>query len=289
MTTLLIGLLIGVATGMLVYGVYKIFAEVPEEDRTYLDEPPFLIKVCLPVVNMTAHYMRPFISKTYLDKTLIKLRRGGQDYAINAEQFVASQILSAIAFALGVIFASSILGKVSLGLVILSCLFGAFYPNIWLSERTKKRNVAMLKALPFFLDVLTLSVEAGLNLSHALQQAETNSPPGPLSTEVGRVLRDVRAGRSRIEALKSMAERLDFLPISSFISALVQAELMGSSLGPILRVQAEQRRSERFQRAEKLAMEAPVKMLGPLITCIFPCTFVVIAFPIAVKFLRLGL
>ncbi|MCS6944210.1 MAG: type II secretion system F family protein, partial [Sutterellaceae bacterium] len=97
------------------------------------------------------------------------------------------------------------------------------------------------------------------------------------------------AGRPRIEALRDMAERLDFGPITSLVSALVQGELMGSSLGPILRAQSEQRRSERFQRAEKLAMEAPVKMLGPLILCIFPCTFIVIGFPIVVKFLTSGI
>jgi tight adherence protein C len=86
-----------------------------------------------------------------------------------------------------------------------------------------------------------------------------------------------------------MAERLDTAPISSLVSALVQGDITGSSLGPILRAQSEQRRSERFQRAEKLAMEAPVKMLGPLIMFIFPCTFIVIAFPIVMKFLQSGL
>jgi tight adherence protein C len=92
-----------------------------------------------------------------------------------------------------------------------------------------------------------------------------------------------------VDALRDMADRLDYGPVSSLASALVQGELMGASLGPVLRTQADQRRTERFQRAEKLAMEAPVKMLGPLIMFIFPCTFVVIAFPIVVKFLGSGL
>ena len=99
----------------------------------------------------------------------------------------------------------------------------------------------------------------------------------------------MRAGKARIDALRDFSARLDFTPITSFVSALVQGEKTGSSLGPILRAQAEQRRTERFLRAEKLAMEAPVKMLGPLIFFIFPCTFIVIGFPIAMKFLASGL
>ena len=166
---------------------------------------------------------------------------------------------------------------------------GYAYPDIWLRDHTKKRNLAILKALPFFLDIVTLSVESGLNLTGALQKAVDRCHPGPLISEVNRVLRDVRGGKARVEALRAMAERLDFGPVSSLVSALVQGELMGSSLGPVLRAQSDQRRSERFLRAEKLAMEAPVKMLGPLIMFIFPCTFIVLGFPIVMKFLQSGI
>ena len=101
-------------------------------------------------------------------------------------------------------------------------------------------------------------------------------------------LRDVRAGRPRIDALRALADRMDEPSITNLVSALIQAENMGMNLGPILRAQSEQRRAERFARAEKLAMEAPVKMLFPLIAFIFPCTFVVLGFPIAMKFLHQG-
>lgn len=286
---LLISSVIGLALAMTIYTIYRIFSEVPEEDRTYLDRPPRLLRMTWPIINMIAFNIGPFLSERYLHDVLVKLRRGGQDYALNAGQFTAAKVMSALIFGTVATMACSVLGKTSLGLFCAFAAAGWFYPNLWLSESTKKRNIKLLKALPFFLDILTLSVEAGLNLSSAMQQAVNKSPPGPMVVEVERVLRETRAGRSRVEALRGMAERLDFTPITNFIVTLVQAELMGSSLGPILRVQSEQRRSERFQRAEKLAMEAPVKMLGPLILCIFPCTFVVIAFPIVVKFLGLGL
>jgi tight adherence protein C len=105
---------------------------------------------------------------------------------------------------------------------------------------------------------------------------------------LNRTLRDIRAGRNRSEALRSLAERVQMPAISSLVSALTTAEKQGMNIGPILRAQAEQRRNERFLRAEKLAMEAPVKMLFPLIAFIFPCTFIAIGFPIAMKFLQSG-
>jgi tight adherence protein C len=103
------------------------------------------------------------------------------------------------------------------------------------------------------------------------------------------VLRDLRAGKGRAEALRAMAERMDEAAIANLVAVLIQAQSLGMSIGPLLRAQAEQRRSERFARAEKLAMEAPVKLLLPLIACIFPCTFIVIGFPLVIKFLRFGL
>lgn len=147
----------------------------------------------------------------------------------------------------------------------------------------------MLKTLPFFLDIITLCVEAGLNLTGALAHAVAKGPAGPLRDEFSRILRDVRAGKSRADALRTFADRMNEPAISNLVSSLIQAETIGMSLGPLLRAQAEQRRAERFARAEKQAMEAPVKMLFPLIAFIFPCTFLVLAFPIVMKFMRMGI
>jgi tight adherence protein C len=113
-------------------------------------------------------------------------------------------------------------------------------------------------------------------------------PKGVLRSEIQRVLRDIRAGKARADALRGMAERLNEPNVTHFVTAVIQAERMGMNLGPVLRAQADQRRSERFLRAEKLAMEAPVKMLFPLIAFIFPCTFIVLFFPIAMKFMHPG-
>jgi len=147
--------------------------------------------------------------------------------------------------------------------------------------RHRRRRIG--RELPFVLDMMTLCVESGLSLHGALQQAQQHGPPGPLRDELARALADMRAGMPRAAALKALAERADDPAVRGWVAALVQADGLGMSLGTLLRGQAAQCRAERFQRAEKLAMEAPVKMLLPLIGCIFPCTFIVLGFPIAIQ------
>jgi tight adherence protein C len=285
--TLLAALLAGMALSVAAFAVWRLVVELGSAETIYRDRPPSGFRWLWPAVNIFANTFGFLLRGEREAALLARLRKAGQEYALTPHQFFGGKI---VGLALGALvgFTLSGDGGALLG-VVLGGLFGFVYPDIWLSDHTKKRNLAILKAMPFFLDIVTLSIEAGLNLTGALQKAVDKCKPGPLMVEINRVLRDVRAGKPRIEALRDLAERMDYAPISSLVSALVQGELMGSSLGPILRAQSDQRRTERFQRAEKLAMEAPVKMLGPLIMFIFPCTFIVIGFPIVVKFLTSGI
>jgi tight adherence protein C len=162
-----------------------------------------------------------------------------------------------------------------------------FWPVQRLRERIQRRRAAMGREFPFMLDMITLCVEAGLSLQSAFQQAAKNGPAGPLSDELHRMLADVRTGMSRVEALERWSQRCDLTGLRQLVSAVAQAEQSGMSLGPALRAQSEQQRTERFLRAEELALQAPVKMMLPLVLCIFPCSFLIIGFPIAGKFLAL--
>ncbi|MFC4274655.1 type II secretion system F family protein [Achromobacter aloeverae] len=162
-------------------------------------------------------------------------------------------------------------------------VLGALLPTHTLRARARTRARRMDKELPFLLDMATLCVEAGLNLQGALQRAVEHGPPGPLRDELQWALGDMRAGMARLDALRAWAVRTDLYGVRVLVTALAQADSLGMSLGPILRAQAEQRRAERIQHAERLAMRAPVKMLLPLLVCIFPCTFVVLGFPIVVQ------
>ncbi|MEK8031093.1 type II secretion system F family protein [Ideonella sp. DXS29W] len=287
MNATFIAVLVGLSLVLAIFACYRLVVELGGADDTYRDRPPAGFRLAWPLVNILANTFAFALSEPRKQAYLAKLRRAGQEYALTPLQFFGGKLVSAVA---GACMAVALASDDNFFLAL--CMgggLGFIYPNIWLSDHTKKRNLAILKALPFFLDIVTLSIESGLNLTGGLQKSVDKCKPGPLMVEINRVLREVRAGKPRVDALRDMADRLDYPPMSSLVSALVQGELMGSSLAPILRAQSDQRRTERFQRAEKLAMEAPVKMLGPLIMFIFPCTFIVLGFPIAMKFLNSGM
>lgn len=159
-------------------------------------------------------------------------------------------------------------------------------PVFWLRRAVRRRHLAIMKALPFVLDLLTLSVEAGLDFISALQRNCASRRMDPLNEELLRMTKEIQVGASRREALKAMADRVRQSDLRSVAYALVQADELGVSIGNILRIQAEQLQSRRFDRAEKLAHEAPTKMLGPLMLCIFPAVFIILLGPVLTQALK---
>lgn len=276
------------AVALLVVGVHRAFAEVPHEDRQFLDAPPGAFRVAWPLIKLLSFRLGPVLGVSYRHKTQLLLRYAGLDFALSPEQFFAGKVVGALLACAALSLLLLPRGGASILWLALVGTLGFVFPDLWLREQRDARQRQVLKALPLYLDIVTLCVEAGLNLTSALTQAVQKGPANPFKQELHRVLRDIRTGRPRAEALRAMAERLQMPAVSNVVSALITAERQGSALGPILRAQSEQRRTERFLRAEKLAMEAPVKMLFPLIAFIFPCTFAVIGFPIAMKFLEQG-
>ena len=287
--TLIIALLAGLGAAALAGLLAHSASNVPAEDRTWLDQPPAFIRALWWPTRWLAHLLDPILPARWRARLLKETRAAGLDFMISPPQLLAHGLVTGVACAIAGAMLATLL-DLAAGLFVLPGLAaGVLLQQSWRSDRARSRQRQLLKTLPFFLDLITLCVEAGLNLHGALQQAVAKGPAGPLRDEFGRVLRDVRAGKSRTEALRQLADRLDQAPIRNLVSAIIQAESMGMSLGSILRAQSEQRRIERFARAEKSAMEAPVKMLFPLIAFIFPCTFLVLGFPIVVKFMQMGL
>lgn len=172
-----------------------------------------------------------------------------------------------------------------LALVLLSY----FTVDLWLRDEAKRRKLSIERQFPFFLDVVVLSMKAGLAFPAAIQQATARLPEGPVKYELSRLIREVRTGKSRSEALERLARRVRLASVSNFVGAVAQAEESGASLTASLNEQAKQRRRERFQRAEKLANQAPVKMLFPLVAFLFPVTFMIIGFPIYQQLSKSGL
>jgi tight adherence protein C len=178
----------------------------------------------------------------------------------------------------GSLIAAFLVGFVGLGI-------GYLLPEFWLGNKIKARQKAILKMIPDTLDLLTISVRAGLGFDAALAKV-VEKLPGPLTDEFRRALAEVRVGKSRRDALRDMIPRTNVAPLSSFIGAIIQAETLGVSISKVLQVQSEQLRIERRQRAEEMAAKAPIKMLFPLVGCIFPALFIVILGPALISIMK---
>lgn len=268
------------------YAIYGLFAGVPDEDREYRDPLPFLLRIIWPFVQLLDYFAFSRLSENLLKPSRNALVKAGLLYLLTPSQLMALRTLATLLIGAVTIFSFHLLDSPTpLPVLIAVAVLGYYLPLSQMRDMRLKREKEILKSLPNYLDFLTLSLEAGLNLTGAIQQLVEKAPRGHLHTEFARVQRDIKAGQARLSALKGMGERLDIREIHTLISAIAQSERTGASIGEVLRIQADQRRIERFQRAEKLAMEAPVKLIFPLVAFIFPVTFVVLGFPIVMKFM----
>lgn len=215
------------------------------------------------------------------------LARAGLDGELAPARWLAMLVAAVGAGALLLLIAASVGWSAGAGSLLLLAAV-PFALHAWLRERASRRSVALLKELPTLLELLVLSLEAGASLGVALRIAADKSAPGPVRDLLNQILQRMRAGQSRSSALGNTLGALDLDATTALTTALVQAESSGMSLGPVLRAQAEQVMTERFVRAERAAMRAPVKLLLPLLGCIFPCTFIVIAIPIAARLVGLA-
>lgn len=275
---------------LLIWALAGLHWEMPEEDRLYLDPLPRVLRAIWPLIRFVSTYIGSRLPTSMLEGVYVRIARSGANYMLTAEEFCSVMLIGAVGFGglvyLGVREADA---SVAFSVTAFGVGLGLFYPMLWLNKRYTHRRRSILKELPIFLDYIVLGMEAGLNFTNAVAQTIEKGPAGALRQELFLVLRDIRAGLNRSDALRRMDERLEIPEVSSFVSSIIQAEQVGASVGKVLRLQAERRRNERFQRAEKLAMEAPVKLLLPLVMFIFPTTFIVLAFPIVMMVQEQGL
>ncbi|MDP9468734.1 MAG: type II secretion system F family protein [Chloroflexota bacterium] len=217
----------------------------------------------------------------------LKLERAGYPGGLRGADWMGVKLLSTLIFGGGV--ALLMLGAGGIPMALLFGLGGAalgyMLPEFWLGSRARKRSWEMVLQLPDALDLLTISVEAGLGFDAALAKV-VEKMEGPLVMEFRQALAEIRMGRSRKDALRDIVARADAQPISNFIGAIVQAEQLGVPIAKVLQIQSQQLRIERRQRAEEMAAKAPVKMLFPMVGCIFPTIFIVILGPAIVTVMK---
>lgn len=253
---------------------------------------PLIFRLLLPFVsNLSRVVNRPAFAKSRetADQMIVA---SGLEGLLSGSEFVALKILVPLVcgsawalavFAPAMLDAETFLTGNTVLIAMLGFLYFYAYPLMWLRSALKKRHFAIMRALPFVLDLLTLSVEAGMDFMSALQRNCNSRRLDPLNEELIRMTREVQMGISRRVALRNMAERSRQGDLKAVSFALIQADELGVPIGPILRIQSDQLRQRRFDRAERLANEAPVKMLGPLLLCIFPAVLIVLLAPILLQ------
>ena len=250
---------------------------------------PLVFKLLLPFVgNLDRLVSRPLFAQQ-IEKSHRMLISAGFEGLLNGREFVALGLLSPIVLGafwcllilfMGVLLPDSLFTAGRMPLCLMGVLLFAIQPMLWLKSALKARHLSIMKSLPFVLDILTLSVEAGMDFISALQRNCKTRRLDPLNEELLRMTKEIQVGLSRKEALKNMSDRVRQPDLKSVAYALIQADELGVSIGSILRIQSDQLRQRRFDRAEKLANEAPTKMLGPLILFIFPAVFIILLGPV---------
>ncbi len=251
---------------------------------------PFSERVALPVIRNTANLLKRLTPQRGLDEAKHKLDLAGNPNGWNASDFLGVRGLSAF-ITLVLVLALMALLRMPILQIVLFTAIGAFLgyelPLFWLNMKIGARQHEALKALPDALDLLTISVEAGLGFDAAMVKV-TEKADNELSRAFGRVNAEIRLGKIRREALRDMANRLEVPDVTNFIAAVIQADQLGVSLAKVLRIQSEQMRVKRRQRAEESAAKAPVKMMFPLVFLIFPSIMIVLLGPAVITFTQSG-
>jgi tight adherence protein C len=248
-------------------------------------------RVVAPFVGKVGMLLGRLTPAGYRETVRDKLLAAGSPAGLDVDRFMSLKLLGACSvvfwpwFAFKFAALGGFYGLIVTGLMWGICFFG---PDVWIQRRTDQRQYEIATRLPDVLDLLVISVEAGLGFEQAIDRT-VDAVPGALADEFRRMLQETRMGATRAEALRAMDERCQVPELRSFILAMLQADTFGVSIGRMLRSQADDMRIRRRQRAQEAAQKAPVKMLFPLIFCIFPSLFVVILGPAMLQITKSGL
>jgi tight adherence protein C len=268
---------------ILLFSLAEFISIDKQQGNTYIRPLPIFVKIALPF----ASNLRPVIDSSFeqlKNETDKNLLMAGLADSITAENFIAVRGFWMIMGIAALLFFSFV-GRPVNGGVLLIAFF--FYPKVWLTTTIKKRHLEILKALPNVLDLLTLSVEAGKDFLTALRDILTRRKSDALGDELGRTFQEIQLGKTRQVALKDLANRVQQPELTAVLNSIIQAEELGVSIGHLLRIQGDQLRNKRFTRAEKLAGEAPVKIILPVVIFIFPAVVIILMGPIILQALKM--
>jgi tight adherence protein C len=254
-------------------------------------QQPFFERMLRPLIKRLSRLGRRSDEGGMVARIDAKLEQAGYPGGLRGADWMGVKILSSIGFAILFFLLFWLLlqsGTGGLFFAVAGLALGYLAPEFWLGKRIRARSMQMVLDLPDALDLLTISIEAGLGFDAALATV-VEKMEGPLVDEFRQALAEVRMGRRRRDALRDISKRADAQPVANFIGAIVQAEQLGVPMAKVLQIQSQQLRIERRQRAEEAAAKAPVKMLFPMVGCIFPTIFIVILGPAIVVLMGAGI
>ncbi len=250
---------------------------------------PISDRIFLPIVRRVSEFLIRLTPQTTLERITKQLELAGNPSNMSASSFLIVRMGFTVFFGGLVFFAMTRLGSAELNKRLLytlgAIILGYYLPVMLLRSMIDRRKEAVIKKLPDALDLMTICVDAGLTFNAAMQKVDEKWDD-PLALEFGRVIYEMQLGKSRAQALRDMADRIDVPDVTSFLAAILQAEQLGVGIGKVLRIQSEQMRIKRRQRAEEKAQQAPVKMMFPMVFLIFPTIFVVLLGPAAFQIIR---
>jgi tight adherence protein C len=260
--------------------VLEAMSGAPSEMTKDLDRP-FGERILEPLQARALTLGRRLSGADASDRIRHKLDLAGNPRGWTVDRVLSGKVIGAIALTLVGLALALVVGAPG-SMRVLALLVGLgvgfFVPDLYLYQRSYERSQQMQRDLPDAIDLMTISVESGLGFDAAVQQVARNTE-GPLAEEFSRLLREMQIGQGRSEALRAMAERSDVADLRSFVSAMVQADVLGIPVATVLRVQSKEMRVKRRQRAETKAQQVPVKITVPLIFCILPCLFMAVMGP----------
>jgi tight adherence protein C len=252
---------------------------------------PFSQRIIKPILDGIAQLLGRLAPQRNIEETRRKLELAGRPYGWGPTEFLGVRGLAGILLAAMIFLLLTLTGQYLPKRFLATAVAGGlgFYvlPTLWLSSQIRRRQTEIVKALPDALDLLTISVEAGLGFDAALSKV-AEKWDNELSLAFNRVIQEIRMGKLRREALRDMSDRMEVSDVSSFVAAIIQADQLGVSIAKVLRIQSEQMRIRRRQRAEEKAHQAPVKMLFPMVFLIFPALFIVLLGPAVLVVMKSG-
>ncbi len=245
---------------------------------------PFAERVVRPTAHSFAEAARLFSPADYSARTARRLITGGSPHGFDTERFLAVKTATAVAGALFIVVLSGAVAAPVFRSALLAGVFAVicFYvPDLWLRSKVSSRKLEIRRTLPDMLDMLTISVEAGMGFDAAVARI-TGSRGGALSQEFARMLQEIQSGLARRDAMRNLGDRTQVPELNTFIMSMIQADVFGVSVSSVLRTQSRDMRVKRRQFAEEMAQKAPVKIVFPLVLCILPATLIVVAGPAVV-------